>query len=253
MRHALWLPLLLVLGTAATAVGDDQPVDLAAAARAAGTVNGLCPVMLRPVTPKGGSAAYRGERIGFCCPGCAAKFRADPLRYVQPMRDDRARFAYTTEVPDAATLRAKAAAVRAANGICPVMGRPVTPKGGSSTYEGQRIAFCCPGCKGKFEADPEHWMREMRADPGAYGYDRPGPTHTQLREAREAAGTVNGKCPVVGGLVTKAGGTAEYKGASIGFCCAGCKEKFQVDPEHYMRRMRTEPVPYGYMPEGDGR
>ena len=60
-------------------------------------------------------------------------------------------------------------------------------KGGASTYRGQKIQFCCPPCKVKFDKNPDKYMRLMRADPLAYAYDRPGPTNTQMRAAMDGA------------------------------------------------------------------
>ena len=32
------------------------------------------------------------------------------------------------------------------NTVCPIMGGKVTPKGGSTTWNGQMIGFCCDSC-----------------------------------------------------------------------------------------------------------
>lgn len=245
-RMLVMFSIVLVLGFAGhRALGDDAGANLAAAKRAAGTANGLCPVMQRPVTKQGGRATYMGEQIGFCCPGCIAKFQADPVRYMNAMRREPAKYAYVSKGPTLAQMTHAANAARSANGRCPVMGNLVAPNGGSVTYKGQQIAFCCPGCIEKFKADPEKYLRAMRADPLAYGYDRPGPTHAQLRKAREAARSVNGRCPVMGNLVTPQGGSVTYRGEKIGFCCPGCISKFKADPEGWMKKLRSEPAVYG--------
>lgn len=231
---------------------DPTPAQLRDAAQAAGTVNGLCPVMGRPVSLRGGSATYRGEKIGFCCPGCVGKFRADPVRYMNQMRRDPAKHAYRSRGPGLDELARAARAAGAANGLCPVMGNPVRPEGGSAAYRGQTIAFCCKGCVAKFEADPERYMRSMRADPLAYAYDRPGPTHAELRAAREAAHSVNGLCPVMNRPVAARGGSTVHDGEKIAFCCPGCIAKFQAAPETYTGKMRDEPAVYGYVREPAG-
>lgn len=76
-------------------------------------------------------------------------------------------------VPTATELAAAAKAARAVNGLCPVMGRLVEPEGGSTDYQGQKIAFCCPPCAPKFRADPERYMKLMRENPAKYGYTKP--------------------------------------------------------------------------------
>jgi len=246
MPRQLLFALLLLL-VAAPALAGDAP-DLAAAAKAAGTVNGLCPVKMEPVTREAGRAEYRGEQIGFCSAECKAAFAIDPVRYMDRMRVNPAKFAYTSVGPTRDEMAKAAAAVGSANGLCPVMKRLVTPAGGSADYKGQKIAFCCPPCRAKFAADPERYMRDLRADPMAYGYARPGPTHAELRAARENAGVVNGLCPVMLRLVEPGGGYAVYEGEKIGFCCPPCRAKFLADPAGHLAKMREEPAVYGYLP-----
>jgi Cu+-exporting ATPase len=248
MRPLTWLPFLLLLFALPVLADNGTAPDLAAAAQAAGTANGLCPVMHNPVKASGGNVLYRGEKIGFCCPGCARKFLAEPAWYMDVMRANPARFGYTSHLGTKAQLEQKAAEAGTANGVCPVMHRPVTKAGGFAIYKTQRIGFCCPGCKAKFEAAPEKFMRDLRADPGAYAYDRPGPSNFAMHTARANAGTVNGRCPVMGGLVQKDAGSVVYGGEKIGFCCPACIQKFKADPERYMAPLRSEPGPNGYVP-----
>jgi len=43
-------------------------------------------------------------------------------------------------------------------------------------------------------------------------------------------------CPVMGGAINKDIFT-EYKGKKVYFCCAGCKEKFEKEPENYLAKL----------------
>ena len=43
-----------------------------------------------------------------------------------------------------------------------------------------------------------------------------------------AQATVNDHCPIMGGDVTSKGGTAEWNGKTIGFCCPGCAPKWEA-------------------------
>jgi len=43
-------------------------------------------------------------------------------------------------------------------------------------------------------------------------------------------------CPVMGGAIDKAIFT-EYKGKKVYFCCKGCVDKFQADPEKYVSKL----------------
>jgi YHS domain-containing protein len=43
-------------------------------------------------------------------------------------------------------------------------------------------------------------------------------------------------CPVMGGAIDKALFT-EYQGKKVYFCCPGCKEKFEAEPEKYIAKL----------------
>ena len=43
-------------------------------------------------------------------------------------------------------------------------------------------------------------------------------------------------CPVMGGAINKSMFT-EYKGKKVYFCCPGCKEKFEKEPEKYLSKL----------------
>jgi YHS domain-containing protein len=43
-------------------------------------------------------------------------------------------------------------------------------------------------------------------------------------------------CPIMGGAINKDIFT-EYKGKKVYFCCAGCKEKFEKEPEKYLAKL----------------
>ncbi len=75
-----------------------------------------------------------------------------------------------TESVTAESMAKAATSVGSANGLCPVMERLVTKGGGETDYKGQKIAFCCVGCVGSFNKDPEKWMGLMRANPAKFGY-----------------------------------------------------------------------------------
>lgn len=62
----------------------------------------------------------------------------------------------------------------------------------------------------------------------------PAATDTMSNSAPEqtvtalAATTANEFCPIMGGKATEAGGTVEWNGKTIGFCCDGCDEKWKA-------------------------
>jgi YHS domain-containing protein len=56
-------------------------------------------------------------------------------------------------------------------------------------------------------------------------------------ETAEAATAIEQTiCPVMGGAINKSIYT-EYKGKKVYFCCAGCKEKFDAEPEKYIAQL----------------
>ncbi|MCL4216582.1 MAG: YHS domain-containing protein, partial [Candidatus Hydrogenedentes bacterium] len=90
--------------------------------------------------------------------------------------------------------------------IDPVCGMSVKPDAakGPVSHEGQDYFFCSEGCRAKFTADPEKYLK--RTD------------------------------PVCGMTVspTKAKGQVSHKGTKYYFCSAGCKEKFEQNPDKYL-------------------
>jgi YHS domain-containing protein len=50
------------------------------------------------------------------------------------------------------------------------------------------------------------------------------------------AATEQTTCPVMSGAINKAFFT-EYKGKKVYFCCEGCKEKFEAEPEKYVAKL----------------
>jgi len=43
---------------------------------------------------------------------------------------------------------------------CPVMGGAIN-KDIYTEYKGKKVYFCCPGCKGTFEKEPEKYMSKL--------------------------------------------------------------------------------------------
>jgi YHS domain-containing protein len=43
-------------------------------------------------------------------------------------------------------------------------------------------------------------------------------------------------CPVMGGTIDK-NVFVEYKGKKVYFCCPGCKDKFEAEPEKYLAKL----------------
>ncbi len=50
--------------------------------------NKYCPVRGEEVDPESPTVMYKGKKIGFCCPGCDKKFKADPEKYMKNLSED---------------------------------------------------------------------------------------------------------------------------------------------------------------------
>lgn len=68
---------------------------------------------------------------------------------------------------------------------------------------------------------------------------RPAAGPSQPAMSQAAAGVVAAEqttCPVMGGAIDKSI-FVEYKGKKIYFCCKGCVDTFQADPEKYLAKL----------------
>ncbi len=125
-----------------------------------------------------------------------------------------------------------------ATAVDPICGMAVDPKTAKhqTTHQGQPYFFCCAGCKAKFEADPDRYLKK---DKKGAACCRPA------SEVEESAVTD----PVCGMAVDPhtAKYWADYEGRTYYFCRAGCKVKFQTDPKRYLQpeASAAPPVPEG--------
>ncbi|GAB4032851.1 MAG: hypothetical protein Fur0012_11900 [Elusimicrobiota bacterium] len=102
--------------------------------------------------------------------------------------------------------------------ICPVTGEEFTltkdtPK---FVFEGKTYYFCCEGCAEKFGRD----------------YQKKFSVTTDLDVQNQMV------CPVMGTrfVPNSKSPKTEYKGKTYYFCCPGCVEKFNKEPEKYINK-----------------
>ncbi|MEP0813773.1 MAG: heavy metal translocating P-type ATPase [bacterium] len=97
----------------------------------------------------------------------------------------------------------------------------------SHIHGGVEYRFCCGGCKTKFAADPEKFLKRK----------------SQEEIESRAAVAAEAKDPVCGMTVKpETKHRYEYGGKEYLFCCAGCVAKFSADPEKYLSP-RPQPSP----------
>jgi YHS domain-containing protein len=54
--------------------------------------NKVCPVKGEEIDADAPTVEYKGKVIGFCCPGCDAKFQKDPEKYLKNLNEDGTKF-----------------------------------------------------------------------------------------------------------------------------------------------------------------
>lgn len=123
----------------------------------------ICPVT-GETAKKSVSYKYKGKNYYFCCKECITKFEANPTKYLdkkavkEKCGDEEMMESNTSE---SSSNNSKETTLKVVNTKCPVMGEPVSAKGGSYEYNGKLYGFCCPGCKGKFAKDPEKYLKQL--------------------------------------------------------------------------------------------
>jgi uncharacterized membrane protein len=65
----------------------------------------------------------------------------------------------------------------------------------------------------------------------------PGDPATEKTGNEQAVKPVNAKCPVAGADI-KPGFVSTFEGKLVGFCCGGCKGKFDADPSKYKAKLQ---------------
>lgn len=102
---------------------------------------------------------------------------------------------------------------------------------GSLEYEGNTYYFCCDHCQEAFEKDPEKYIDQESRLENTHMHQH---GEEQMHEKSESR-VVD---PVCGMEVEKseAAATYEYKGTTYYFCMEGCKEKFEKNPEQYIKK-----------------
>lgn len=140
MRRKALIPMLI-----ATIVGIGLVGQAKEAKQEAPKKQTVCPVSGKPINTNLYVDAD-GYRIYTCCPNCIAAVKANPEKYIKKMK------------AEGVTL-AKAPMMQK---TCPVSGKPIN-KNLYVDADGYRIYLCCPNCIAAVKANPEKYIKEMKA------------------------------------------------------------------------------------------
>lgn len=69
---------------------------------------------------------------------------------------------------------------------------------------------------------------ESTPEPDTAATSSDAATETASADTDSAATASNTMCPIMGEAVTDDGGTAEWNGTTVRFCCPGCIEKWEA-------------------------
>lgn len=99
----------------------------------------ICPVSGKNLTSMGGpvTAKVGDQTLFLCCQGCLG-------RDIQQQHWNKI---HTNWI--------------AAQGKCPVMGKPLPEKPASTVVKGRKIFVCCPPCTDRIEAAPEQYLAKV--------------------------------------------------------------------------------------------
>lgn len=100
-------------------------------------VNDACPVSGKKVDPEA-TARHQGEKIGFCCGRCQAKFEDNPRKFEENIKRTGKAF----------------------NKLCFITRRKINAKK-VSTFK-KVVGFCSDGCRTKFEKDPDKHIAKVK-------------------------------------------------------------------------------------------
>ena len=121
----------------------------------------------------------------------------------------------------------------------PVCGMSVDPARAKATaeHQGRTYYFCCPGCAGKFTAEPQRYLQSPAGlvSLGAPVAARP-PGLVSIGGPKPAPVAAPERDPVCGMMVdpAHAAGKAEYQGKSYYFCNPRCEQRFRAEPEKFL-------------------
>jgi Cu+-exporting ATPase len=158
------------------------------------TIDPVCGMTVDPTSSEH-RFEHSGETYHFCSAGCRTKFAAAPESFLSKAKTagggccggDSAHQAHDRQK-----------SVGTGKTVDPVCGMTVDPETGKHKlqHDGETYHFCSTGCRTKFAADPERYLKKSHVDPKhvpiAEGTIYTCPMHPQIRQVGP------GSCPICG-------------------------------------------------------
>ena len=188
-------------------------------------VQKTCPVTGRPLGSMGQPLKVKisGEELFLCCQGCT-KGQIKKEHWT----DIHKNFA-------------------SAQGICPVMEKPLPANPKSTLVNGQMVYVCCPPCTKKIHAEPKKYLTRLA---GYYQSALRNPQHASanstpadisstlanLRDVDRLRAAVQEICPVSGNPLGSSGVPQKSRVAEVDvfLCCEGCKQG-KINKTHWAK------------------
>ncbi|UCD76589.1 MAG: hypothetical protein JSV91_06625 [Phycisphaerales bacterium] len=189
-------------------------------------VNQTCPISGEPVDGKT-FTTYKGRKIGFCCAGCIRAFeRWDDGRkdnFVTAALGAVAGDGDSAAKPQVDKPSGEPEVIPYLLDTCPISGGKLGSMGDPvvRVYDGREVRFCCAGCIKAFEAEKEKNFAKI---------------DEQMIKQQSPYYPLD-TCVVGGGKLGSMGKPVDFMYANrlVRFCCAGCKPRFEAEPDKYLK------------------
>ena len=207
MKTLLTFVAVALLAVSAIAQETQQKSTLTDADQLQIAVQKICPVSGGALGSMGDPVKVKvGEQVAFlCCKGCQGKeLNAEHWKTIQTN-------------------------IAAAQGTCPIMGKPVDATMKSTVVNGQQVFVCCPPCIAKIQADADGSLKKVNASYVSFVAKERQAKSDQLHA------TAQGICPVSGQKLGSMGAPIKVKVGEkeVAFlCCKGCVGK-ALNAEHW--------------------
>lgn len=169
-------------------------------------VQKICPVSGGELGSMGEPVKVKvGDQVAYlCCKGCQKK-KLDAKHW--------------------ATIQQR---IAAAQGICPIMEKPVDATMKSTVVNGQQVFVCCPPCISEIQADIEGSLKKVNSYYTAFIAKERQAASDKIHASAQAI------CPVTGKELGSMGEPVKVKvGEEVAFlCCKDCVGK-QIKAEHW--------------------